>query len=344
MPQPPVAKLVPAATTVLGDTRTDNYAWLRNRNDPDTIAYLEAENAYTDEVMKPTEELRAKLYQEMLGRIKQTDSTVPVRRDEYFYYTRTEEGKQYSIYCRKHGSLDAPDLELVPASEVALLQASVLDDGLSLRVSNPEVNAFRVSMKFEVLDQDALPRLEPEGHALGLSHEEADADSVPRGGLHRPLLKAGGRVRRQLDVRGLGRVEPGEPFEVLVERGVAALGREIEQGPVGRARHLLAVAIRELAGAILPGGDPERDEDEGTEDARPDPVGQGGRAAVEERAARAGDGAEVGRVRDLRAALRATDLEGHRSAVYNRGPDGRTPIEGPARPLPAHARFTGRRA
>ena len=121
MPQPPVAKLVPAATTVLGDTRTDNYAWLRNRNDPDTIAYLEAENAYTDEVMKPTEELRAKLYQEMLGRIKQTDLTVPVRRDEYFYYTRTEEGKQYSIYCRKHGSLDAP--------EELLLDGNVLAEG-----------------------------------------------------------------------------------------------------------------------------------------------------------------------------------------------------------------------
>ena len=92
---------------MFGDTRTDPYAWLRDRNDPDTIKYLEAENAYTKAMMKSTEELQAKLYAEMLGRIKQTDLSVPVKREEYFYYTRTEEGKQYAIYCRKKGSLEA---------------------------------------------------------------------------------------------------------------------------------------------------------------------------------------------------------------------------------------------
>ena len=100
---PPVAKIVPHSMTVHGDTRIDNYFWLRDRKDPDTIAYLEAENAYTEAKMKHTEALQAKLYAEMLGRIKQTDLSVPVKRDDYFYYTRTEEGKQYAIYCRKKG-------------------------------------------------------------------------------------------------------------------------------------------------------------------------------------------------------------------------------------------------
>ena len=85
------------------------------------IAYLEAENRYTEEVMAPTKPLQEKLYQEILGRIQETDLSVPVKRDDYFYYTRTEEGKAYSIQCRKHGSLDAP--------EEILLDSNVLAEG-----------------------------------------------------------------------------------------------------------------------------------------------------------------------------------------------------------------------
>src|SRR5579862_8674544 len=92
---PPVAKVAPRTMTVLGDTRVDNYFWLRDRNDPDTLKYLEAENRYTEAVMKPTETLQSRLYAEILGRIKQTDLSVPVKRDGFFYYSRTVEGKQY---------------------------------------------------------------------------------------------------------------------------------------------------------------------------------------------------------------------------------------------------------
>src|ERR1041385_7622878 len=95
--KPPVAKVVPKQMTVLGDTRTDNYFWLRDRNDPDTIKYLEEENRYTEAMMKGTDGLQSKLYSEILGRIKQTDLSVPVKRDGYFYYTRTVTGKQYPI-------------------------------------------------------------------------------------------------------------------------------------------------------------------------------------------------------------------------------------------------------
>jgi oligopeptidase B len=108
-PEPPVARIVPRQLTLHGDTWTDDYFWLRDRKDPETIRYLEAENAYTQAVMKPTEALQAKLYTEMLGRIKQTDLSVPVKRDGFYYYLRTEEGKSYGTYCRKKGSLDAPE-------------------------------------------------------------------------------------------------------------------------------------------------------------------------------------------------------------------------------------------
>jgi len=119
MSSPPFAKVVPHATTVHDDTRVDNYFWLRERENPETIAYLEAENAYTEAMMKPTEALQKKLYDEILGRIKQTDLSVPAKRDDYYYYSRTVEGKQYSILCRKHGSLDAPEQVLLDGNAMA---------------------------------------------------------------------------------------------------------------------------------------------------------------------------------------------------------------------------------
>jgi oligopeptidase B len=119
---PPGAKSVPKEITLHGDARVDNYFWLRDRaDDPDVIPYLEAENRYTEEVMAPTKPLQETLYREILGRIQETDITVPVKRDDYFYYTRTEEGKAYSLQCRKHGGLDA--------SEEILLDSNVLAEG-----------------------------------------------------------------------------------------------------------------------------------------------------------------------------------------------------------------------
>src|SRR5271166_804600 len=116
--QAPAAKIVPHTSTTLGETRTDNYFWLRDRNDPDTIRYLEAENEYTKAEMKHTDALQSKLYSEILGRIQQTDLSVPTKHDDYFYYTRTEEGKQYAIYCRKHNSLDAKEEVLLDGNQM----------------------------------------------------------------------------------------------------------------------------------------------------------------------------------------------------------------------------------
>lgn len=141
---PPVAKILPHSMTVHGDTRIDNYFWLRDRKDPDTIAYLEAENAYTQEKLQHTVALQATLYAEMLGRIQQTDLSVPVKRDDYFYYTRTEEGKQYAIHCRKKGA----------GPEEILLDCNQLAEGrkyfrLGAFIASPNHRLLAYSVDFE---------------------------------------------------------------------------------------------------------------------------------------------------------------------------------------------------
>ena len=119
-PTPPVAERRPHADTNFGDVRSDDYFWLRNKPDPAVRTYLEAENAYAEAQMAPLASLRETLYQEMLSRIKQTDLSVPYRERGYFYYTRTVEGQQYPIWCRKRGNLDAPEEILVDLNQLAI--------------------------------------------------------------------------------------------------------------------------------------------------------------------------------------------------------------------------------
>ena len=119
LPAPPVAKKVPKTTEINGHTLVDNYYWLRDKKNPDVRAYLDAENAYTNAVMKPTEGLQKKLYDEMLSRIKETDIEVPYKDGGYFYYSRTEAGKQYGIRCRRKGSMDAPEEIILDVNELA---------------------------------------------------------------------------------------------------------------------------------------------------------------------------------------------------------------------------------
>src|SRR5215203_4001921 len=107
LPQPPVAEKKPKTSTIHGQTRVDDYYWLREKNNPEVLQYLKAEDSYTQKVLEPTAPLQEKLYKEMLTHIKQTDVSAPYAQDGYYYYTRTEEGKQYKIYCRKSGSMDA---------------------------------------------------------------------------------------------------------------------------------------------------------------------------------------------------------------------------------------------
>ncbi|MBX7105484.1 MAG: S9 family peptidase [Gemmataceae bacterium] len=118
---PPTAPTRPHTIQLHGDSWADPYFWLKNKTDPETIKYIEAENAYTAAVTKPLEPLRDKLYQEMLGRIKQTDLSVPTFHRGWWYYSRQVEGKQYGLRCRKKGTLDAP--------EEIMLDGNVLAEG-----------------------------------------------------------------------------------------------------------------------------------------------------------------------------------------------------------------------
>jgi oligopeptidase B len=119
LPSPPVAKKVPRVTQINDRKLVDNYFWLRDKKNPAVRAYLDAENVYTDTIMKPTESLQKRLYGEMLSRIKETDVEVPYKEGNYFYYTRTESGKQYSILCRKKSSLDAPEEVVLDINQLA---------------------------------------------------------------------------------------------------------------------------------------------------------------------------------------------------------------------------------
>ena len=116
---PPVARVVPKIDTIHGDILEDDYFWLREKNNPEVMAYLEAENAYTAAGMRHTEALQQRLYQEMLGRIKETDLSVPYHDNGYWYYTRTEQGKSYPIFCRKRGTRSAPEEVMLDQNQLA---------------------------------------------------------------------------------------------------------------------------------------------------------------------------------------------------------------------------------
>jgi oligopeptidase B len=156
LPSPPVAKKIPKITDINGHEFVDNYYWLRDKQNPDVRSYLEAENVYADAVMKPTETLQKKLYDEMLSHIKETDVEVPYKFGDYFYYSRTEAGKQYPIRCRKKGSMDAPEEVVLDLNELGKGQAfislgayEVSDDGnlLSYTTDNTGFRQYTLSVK-----------------------------------------------------------------------------------------------------------------------------------------------------------------------------------------------------
>ncbi len=134
---PPVARREPTPTTLHGQTLADDYRWMRDKSSPEVIAYLEAENAYTVSIMKPTEELQAKLYAEMLSHIKETDESVPFRERGWYYYTRTVEGSQYPIHCRRKAVgevYDAaqPEHVILDVNQLAEGQAFMAVGGMSV--------------------------------------------------------------------------------------------------------------------------------------------------------------------------------------------------------------------
>lgn len=142
-PLPPKAEKIEKKLTAHGQTRIDNYYWMNDRNDPKVIAYLEAENAYTDTVMKHTENFQEKLYEEIVGRIKQTDETVPYKKNGYWYYTRYEEGQEYPIHCRKKGKLEAEEEVMLNVNLMAEGHEYFSVGGLNVSTNN-ELLAYGV--------------------------------------------------------------------------------------------------------------------------------------------------------------------------------------------------------
>ncbi|MBN1789215.1 MAG: S9 family peptidase [Bacteroidales bacterium] len=118
-PAPPMALIIPDTMLEFGNARIDNYFWMKDRDNPEVMAYLKSENAYTDTVMAHTRDLQEKLFLEMKGRIKEEDQSVPQIDNGYFYYNRTEKDRQYPIYCRKKGNVSSPEEVLFDVNKMA---------------------------------------------------------------------------------------------------------------------------------------------------------------------------------------------------------------------------------
>ncbi|HXF17967.1 MAG TPA: oligopeptidase B, partial [Burkholderiales bacterium] len=160
---PPIAPRSPVVNEVHGERRVDDYHWLRNKGSKAVTAYLNAENAYTDAMMKPARALQATLYREMVARIKETDVEVPYRDGDYFYYSRTRKGKQYRILCRRHGSVDAPEQIVLDMNREAkghkfysLGAFDVSPDGTLLAFSSDTTGFRQYTLQFKDLRDDRI--------------------------------------------------------------------------------------------------------------------------------------------------------------------------------------------
>ncbi|MDQ0108543.1 oligopeptidase B [Chitinophaga terrae (ex Kim and Jung 2007)] len=161
--QPPVAEKIPKELTIHGDKRIDNYYWLNDPENPKVIDYLKAENAYLDTIMAPEKKLRSKLFEEMKARIKETDQSVPYLKNGYYYYSRYEAGKEYPIFCRKKGSLEAAEQVILNVNELAAGHAychvagiNVSPDAKLLAYAIDTVSRRRYTIKVKNLETNQL--------------------------------------------------------------------------------------------------------------------------------------------------------------------------------------------
>ncbi len=141
-PSPPVAEVIPDTFTNFGKQRIDNYYWLKDKNNPKVIEYLKAENAYTDTVMASTKALQQTIYDEIIGRIKEDDESYPTFRNGYYYYSRSEKGKQYSTYCRRKGSMDAPEEIIFDVNKMAEGKTAFIFAGYIISPDNDKAAYF----------------------------------------------------------------------------------------------------------------------------------------------------------------------------------------------------------
>lgn len=135
----PIAKKVPKRLTIHNDTRIDPYYWMNNREDEEVIQYLNDENTYREHIMKGTKDLQKSLYEEIVGRIKQDDESVPYKMNGYFYYTRFEKSAEYPLICRKKGSLEAEEEIMLNVPQLAKGHSYYTIGGLSISPDNSTI-------------------------------------------------------------------------------------------------------------------------------------------------------------------------------------------------------------
>jgi oligopeptidase B len=164
----PIAERAPRVDTMHGEVRVDEYFFMRDRNDARVLSYLEAENAYTDALTRHTQGLQEEIYKEIVGRIKQTDLSVPVWRAPYWYYSRTEEGKQYPIYARKKHTLNAAEEIIYDQNREAAgsgffslggFEVSPDHSKLAVLVDTTGYEAFELRVRDLVSGRDTFERL-----------------------------------------------------------------------------------------------------------------------------------------------------------------------------------------
>ncbi|NVO32420.1 S9 family peptidase [Hymenobacter lapidiphilus] len=163
MSKPPVAPIKAHALVSPFGTRTDNYYWLSERESPEVLDYLKAENAYFDQQMAPAKALEERLFQEMKGRIREQDESVPYRDNGYYYYVRFVEGGEYPVYCRKPGSLEAPEEVLLDGNALShshdyyhIGGLEVSDDNRTLAYSEDTVSRRLYTLRFRDLQTGQL--------------------------------------------------------------------------------------------------------------------------------------------------------------------------------------------
>lgn len=153
---PPMAAKIPHVRELHGDRFVDDYFWLREKTNPAVIAHLEAENAWTDAQMRHTRGLQERLYREMVGRIQETDTQVPVRKGAWLYYSRTEKGRQYPIHCRRPATGDGGEQVILDVNALARGESflsvgamEVSDDGrlLAFTTDNTGFRQYRLGVK-----------------------------------------------------------------------------------------------------------------------------------------------------------------------------------------------------
>jgi oligopeptidase B len=169
IPEPPVAKVIPQELSIHGDTRVDNYYWLNDPDNPEVIDYLEAENDYTGAMLKHTEDFQEALYNEIVGRIKQDDQSVPTLDNGYYYYSRYEEGKEFPIYCRKKDNLESVEEIMLDVNQMAegfgyysVSGLSVSPDNTYLAFGVDTVSRRKYTLHFKNLETgEVLPQSIP---------------------------------------------------------------------------------------------------------------------------------------------------------------------------------------